>query len=229
MATTTHLSIGNDDPAMLLSPPASPVPGGGGGGGGGPSQSRFRASSNSAAAAAAAPRSLALKISRLLSATLEDAGTRSALETLDEFALFDVDRGNPAAAVDPAAAAAPSASASVTGTRSTKSRKLRAEIDKRLLDDSQRFLSAFKEVNEVGIPRRRRMYTYIHTYISDPLQDLAPARRNSLTSSATSRACTAQSTASKTSCPPPTAGQSTSSRRPPRSGRSDSQWQTARL
>ena len=146
---TTHISIGNGngsgivDPAMLLSPPASPVPPEG--------ANRFRSSASSQQnASTAAPRSLALKISRLLSATLEDAGTRSALETLDEFALFDVDRGNPAAAVDPAAAAAPSASASVTGTRSTKSRKLRAEIDKRLLDDSQRFLAAFKEVNEVG-------------------------------------------------------------------------------
>lgn len=102
-----------------------------------------------------------MKISRLLSATLEDAGTRSALETLDEFALFDADGGNPA--LDPAAAAAASASASATGTRGTKSRKLRAEIDKRLLDDSQRFLAAFKEVNEVragtGIWIRPPTYT----------------------------------------------------------------------
>ena len=142
---TTHISIGNGngsgivDPAMLLSPPASPVPPEG--------ANRFRSSASSQQnASTAAPRSLALKISRLLSATLEDAGTRSALETLNEFALFDGDDGgigNGHGAGDPAAATA-------TITRSTKSRKLRAEIDKRLLDDSQRFLAAFKEVNEVG-------------------------------------------------------------------------------
>jgi hypothetical protein len=95
--------------------------------------------SGSGASNSNAPRSLALKISRLLSASLEDAGTRSALETLDEFDL-----------VDEGIKARVGAGGLAADSRNTKSRRLRAEIDRRLLDDSMRFLDAFKQVNDVS-------------------------------------------------------------------------------
>lgn len=119
-----------EDLSFDLTPPASPSypnsPGLG-------PQGSGRASSSTSTNA---PRSLALKISRLLSASLEDAGTRSALETLDEFNLVD----------DSIKGKAVGASES----RTAKSRRLRAEIDRKLLDDSARFLDAFKQVNDVS-------------------------------------------------------------------------------
>lgn len=132
-----------------------------------------------------APRSLALKISRLLSANLEDGGTRAALETLDEFVLLeDADakgeveedgqgrrgqllgaqrrqgqdeRGGgraPSSATRPTRTVSRESTANTTSVllegKSAKSRRLRAEIDRRLLEESSRFLEAFREVNDVS-------------------------------------------------------------------------------
>lgn len=126
-----------------LTPPASPSFGNGGA----PLSPRISKSSSGSASTANAPRSLALKISRLLSASLEDAGTRTALETLDEFGLVDTVAYGPGAGGRGAVGASGDA-------RTAKSKQLRAEIDKRLLDDSQRFLNAFKEVNDVRLSMR---------------------------------------------------------------------------
>lgn len=125
-------------PMDELTPPGSPYL---------PATSHATGSMSSARAGAGgsnAPRSLALKISRLLSAGLEDAGTRAALETLDDFGLVDVDGtgsgSNGAGAVH-----------TREEGRGAKSKRLRAEVDRRLLEDSMRFLDAFKEVNDVRI------------------------------------------------------------------------------
>ena len=130
MQSLAPLAVGRgEDASYEYTPPTSP------GLGGGPSStSRAANSSNSSTNA---PRSLALKISRLLSASLEDAGTRSALETLDEFNLVDdgVNRGK---------------AAGLSESRTAKSRRLRAEVDRRLLEDSTRFLDAFKQVNDAS-------------------------------------------------------------------------------
>lgn len=118
----------SEDVPYEYTPPTSP-------GLGGPSSTSRGASSGSGASSA--PRSLALKISRLLSASLEDAGTRSALETLDEFNLVDesVHKGK---------------AAGLSESRTAKSRRLRAEVDRSLLEDSTRFLDAFKQVNNAS-------------------------------------------------------------------------------
>ena len=126
-----------------LTPPVSPSFGAG------PPSPRISKSSSSTSASANAPRSLALKISRLLSASLEDAGTRNALETLDEFGLVDTVASGPASAGRAAAAG-----------DGRKTGRLRAEIDKRLLDDSQKFLTAFKEVNDVCVATTLRVFLY---------------------------------------------------------------------
>lgn len=115
------------------------------GGGGGANKSSLSSTNTITSTSNAAPRSLALKISRLLSASLEDAGTRTALETLNEFGLDDSNNDNEGAG-----------GVLGGGDRSTKSRRLRAEIDRRLLEDSSRFLEAFKEVNDVS-----RLFTTI--------------------------------------------------------------------
>lgn len=130
------LAVGRSDEAAYdYTPPTSPGFGGPSGSG-----SRGTASGSSSNSTANAPRSLALKISRLLSASLEDAGTRSALETLDEFNLVDesVHKGK---------------AAGISESRTAKSRRLRAEVDRRLLEDSTRFLDAFKQVNDASCLR----------------------------------------------------------------------------
>ena len=89
-------------------------------------------------ASGSAPRSLSLKISRLLTANLNDEGTRAALDTLDDFGLTSQGHDGQT-----------STSLDVANARSLKTRRLRAEVDRRLLDDSNRFLAAFKDVNDV--------------------------------------------------------------------------------
>lgn len=63
--------------------------------------------------------------------------------------------------------------ASAAEGRSAKGRKLRAEIDKRLLDEGKRFLEAFTKVNEVGC---------LYSFARDPSHKLMVpadlARRN---------------------------------------------------
>lgn len=103
---------------------------------------------NSNSGTASAPRSLALKISRLLSTSLEDAGTRTALETLDEFGLADGDN-------DAETATTKTSRGNAAEGKSARTRRLRAEIDRRLLADSNRFLVAFKDVNDVGDAARK--------------------------------------------------------------------------
>lgn len=122
--------------------------------GGEPSARSSYASPASTSSNAGAPRSLALKISRLLSANLEDAGTKAALQTLDEFALFDAAAASAKSNADAVVATsgikprAATATSSATEGKNAKSRRLRAEIDKRLLDESSRFLDAFRQVND---------------------------------------------------------------------------------
>lgn len=132
MQSLAPVIVGRSDDAAAIdyTPPTSPVLLGG------PS-SNARAGSSNSSSSANAPRSLALKISRLLSASLEDAGTRSALETLDEFNLVD-DSAHKGKA------------AGLSESRTAKSRRLRAEVDRRLLEDSTRFLDAFKQVNDAS-------------------------------------------------------------------------------
>lgn len=125
-----------------------------------------------------APRSLALKISRLLSASLEDAGTRTALETLDECGL-----------VDTVAPSSSNASTNADG-RTAKSRRLRAEIDKRLLDDSQRFLAAFQQVND-KLAELQVHLASMHTTVDTVQSQLAQANsgtKHLLSSAASLRA-----------------------------------------
>jgi hypothetical protein len=69
---------------------------------------------------------------------LEDARTRSALETLDEFNLVET-------------SAASSGGKAGDEGKTAKTRRLRAEVDKRLLQDSFKFLEAFKQVNDVSL------------------------------------------------------------------------------
>lgn len=130
------LAVGRSEEATTYdyTPPTSPGLSGASG-----STSRTGAGGSSSSSSANAPRSLALKISRLLSASLEDAGTRSALETLDEFNLVEdsVRKGK---------------AAGISESRTAKSRRLRAEVDRRLLEDSTRFLDAFKQVNDASCP-----------------------------------------------------------------------------
>lgn len=131
MQSLAPLALGrSEDAAYEYTPPTSPGPSG-------PSSTSRISSSNNGSGTSNAPRSLALKISRLLSASLEDAGTRSALETLDEFNLVDegVRKGK---------------ASGVLESRTAKSRRLRAEVDRRLLEDSTRFLDAFKQVNDAS-------------------------------------------------------------------------------
>lgn len=132
MQSLAPLAVGrSEDASYEYTPPTSPGLGGG-------SSSASRGANSNSNSSSNAPRSLALKISRLLSASLEDAGTRSALETLDEFNLVDdgVNRGK---------------AAGVSESRTAKSRRLRAEVDRRLLEDSTRFLDAFKQVNDASV------------------------------------------------------------------------------
>lgn len=79
---------------------------------------------------------LNLKVSRLLSANLQDAATRAALDTLGQFE-----------ADDPAA----SSSSNKDGIgRALRRGGLRKEVDKRMAQGSRQFLDAFSDINEVS-------------------------------------------------------------------------------
>jgi hypothetical protein len=76
---------------------------------------------------------LHLKVNRLLSANLEDAGTRAALDTLGEFA-DDKVAGQEGGGIG----------------RALRRGGLRKEVEGRMAEGSREFLLAFSEVNEVS-------------------------------------------------------------------------------
>jgi hypothetical protein len=80
---------------------------------------------------------LNLKVNRLLSANLEDAGTRAALDTLGEFERQAVQDGTPAT------------KGGIGGA--LRRGGLRKEVEGRMAEGSREFLEAFSEVNDVSL------------------------------------------------------------------------------
>lgn len=101
--------------------------------------------SNGASSSATGP--LHLKVSRLLSANLDDHGTRTALDTLGEF--------EPVGAATLSSSASNTAPNTILGIGGALRRGgLRKEVECRMAEGSKEFLQAFSEVNEVrGIER----------------------------------------------------------------------------
>lgn len=86
---------------------------------------------------------LHLKVNRLLSANLEDAGTRAALDTLGEFENVQDDEGRKGGAGIGVA---------------LRRGGLRKEVEGRMAEGSREFLEAFSEVNDVcTLPQVRRL------------------------------------------------------------------------
>lgn len=98
---------------------------------------RATTSSVPSAAASSNRNPLNLKVTRLLSANLQDAATRAALDTLGQFE------------DDPATTSSASSNKDGIG-RALRRGGLRKEVDKRMAQGSRQFLDAFSDVNDVS-------------------------------------------------------------------------------
>lgn len=108
---------------------------------------------------------LHLKVQRLLSANLEDAGTRAALDTLGEFdsALSD----------DQPRRAGSSGSGNAAIGVALRRGGLRKEVEGRMAEGSREFLEAFSEVNDVSCESSGRGYCELISWVGAETE-LAP-------------------------------------------------------
>ena len=94
--------------------------------------------------------SLQAKVTRLLSANLEDGATRAALDTLGQVELAESKRARTAASLsDPTPTAGEQGGAGISDA--LRRGGLRKEVDARMEQGSREFLRAFSEVNDASL------------------------------------------------------------------------------